>query len=48
MFKSYGLKLSALSEVFHELSVCYAGNGAEARRRRNCLLFERKYLNKYI
>ena len=30
MFKSCGLKPSALSEVSHELSVCYAGNGAEA------------------
>ena len=29
------MKASALSEVSHELSVCYAGNGAQAWRRRN-------------
>ena len=41
MFKSYGLKRSALSEVLHELSDCYAFCGAEVRRRRNLLLSAR-------
>ena len=43
MFKSCGLKPSARSEVVHELSACYAGGGAKARRRRICLSSELKY-----